>query len=86
MVLFGERVDGVRAAEIGLAWRCVDDADLLDEAIALAERAAEAPSQLTAAVKATLRQAPWQPDFDAAVATELERQRWSFGQGWFGRG
>ena len=26
MVLFGEAVDGERAAEIGLAWRCVDDA------------------------------------------------------------
>jgi len=85
MVLFGERVDGARAAELGLAWRCVDDNQLLDDAVALAERAAEAPGELTAKVKATLRQAPWQPDFDAAVATELDRQLWSFGQGWFGR-
>jgi len=83
MVLFGERVDGPRAAELGLAWRCVDDDELLDDAVALAERAAEAPRELVAKVKATLRQAPWQPDFDAAVATELERQLWSFGQGWF---
>jgi enoyl-CoA hydratase len=85
MVLFGERVDGARAAELGLAWRCVDDEKVLDDAVALAERAAEAPRELVAKVKATLRQAPWQPDFDAAVATELERQLWSFGQGWFGR-
>jgi hypothetical protein len=33
--------------------------------------------------KSTLRHAPWQPGFDAAVAMELERQTWSFGQGWF---
>ncbi|MGQ0803553.1 MAG: enoyl-CoA hydratase [Actinomycetota bacterium] len=85
MVLFGERVDGPRAAELGLAWRCVDDDQLVDDAVALAERAADAPRELVAKVKATLRQAPWQPDFDAAVATELERQLWSFGQGWFGR-
>jgi enoyl-CoA hydratase len=85
MVLFGERVDGPRAAEIGLAWRCVDDDALLDHAVALAERAADAPRELATTVKATLRQAPWQPDFDAAVATELDRQLWSFGQGWFGR-
>jgi enoyl-CoA hydratase len=85
MVLFGERVDGARAAEIGLAWRCVDDDALLDEAIALAGRAAEAPREVATKVKATLRQAPWQPDFDAAVTTELERQVWSFEQGFFSR-
>jgi enoyl-CoA hydratase len=85
MVLFGERVDGPRAAELGLAWGCVDDDELLEDAVALAGRAAEVPRELATTVKATLRQAPWQPHFDAAVATELERQRWSFRQGWFGR-
>ncbi|MBA2326824.1 MAG: enoyl-CoA hydratase [Actinobacteria bacterium] len=83
MVLFGERVDGARAAELGLAWRCVEDDQLLDDAVALAERAAEAPRDLAVKVKATLRQAPWQPDFDAAVQLELERQLWSFEQGFF---
>ena len=28
-------------------------------------------------------QVPWQPDFDAALATEVEHQAWSLGQGWF---
>ncbi len=83
MALFGERVDGPRAADLGLAWRCVDDDALLDEAVTLAARAAEAPAELVAAAKATLREAPWQPDFDAAVRTELERQLWSFQQGFF---
>jgi hypothetical protein len=34
-------------------------------------------------VKATLRQAPWQPSFEEAVNTEVSRQAWSLGQGWF---
>jgi hypothetical protein len=25
----------------------------------------------------------WQPDFEATVATEVEHQAWSLGQGWF---
>jgi enoyl-CoA hydratase len=81
LVLFGERIDGARAAELGLAWRCVDDDVLLDEAVTLARRAAEAPRALAQRVKASLRDAPWHPDFDAAVNTELERQVWSFEQG-----
>src|SRR5687767_10960044 len=28
MALFGERIDGERAAELGLAWAAVDDADV----------------------------------------------------------
>jgi enoyl-CoA hydratase len=83
MVLFGAPVDGARAAEIGLAWACHPDDELLDQAIAFAARAATVPKELSAAAVATLREAPWQPDFDAAVATEITRQSWSLGQGWF---
>ncbi len=78
MNLFGERVDGARAAELGLAWRCVPDAELLDEAVALAARAAEVPRSLARSVKQTLREVPWQPDLETALETELERQRRSF--------
>jgi enoyl-CoA hydratase len=80
IALFGERIDGPRAAELGLAWRCVPDDSLLDEAVALATTAAALPRELARAVKSTLREVPWQPDFEAAVATELERQRRSFRQ------
>jgi enoyl-CoA hydratase len=83
MVLFGAPVDGARAAEIGLAWACHPDDELIDQAIAFAARAATVPKELSAAAVATLREAPWQPDFDAAVATEITRQSWSLGQGWF---
>jgi len=83
MILFGERVDGARAAEIGLAWACHPDDELIEQAIAFAAKAASAPKELSAAAVATLREAPWQPDFETAVATEVTRQSWSLGQGWF---
>jgi enoyl-CoA hydratase len=82
MALFGERVDGARAVALGLAWSCVDDAELLDTAVAMADRAASVPRDLMTKVKQTLRDAPWQPDFETAVMTELDRQAWSFAQGY----
>ena len=63
IVLFGEPIDGDRAAEIGLAWRCVPDAELVTAARELAARAARVPKPLLAATKQTLAQVPWQPDF-----------------------
>lgn len=82
MALFGERVDGERAVDLGLAWRCVEPDALLDTAVAMAARAAGVPRDLMAKVKATVREAPWQPDFETAVRAELERQAWSFGRGY----
>ena len=83
MVLPGESPNGERAAAIGLAWACVDAADLLDEAKRLAGRAADVPRELARRVKASLRETPRLASFDDAVALELERQRWSFEQGFF---
>lgn len=80
MNLFGERLDGERAAAIGLAWACVPDAELVDRAAELAARAADAPRELATRVKATLRQVPWQPAFDDALRFELEHQAWSLRQ------
>jgi len=82
MALFGEPVDGRRALELGLAWACLPDAELVDAAVALAARVAEAPHDLLRAVKASLREASGELDFDAAVATELERQAESARRGW----
>lgn len=78
MDLFGERLDGQQAARVGLAWRCVPDDVLLEEALELAGRAAEARREVATRVKATLRRAPWQPDFATAVRDELDAQVWSF--------
>ena len=82
LALFGVAVEGPRAAELGLAWSCVSDAEVLDTAVALAARAAETPRDLLRSVKASLREAPWTPDFATAVAVELERQSESFERGW----
>jgi enoyl-CoA hydratase len=84
MVLFGATIDGPRAVDVGLAWGCHPDDELVGAAVAFAAGAARAPIPLLGRAKSTLRQAPWQADFDAAVATEIEHQAWSLGQGWFG--
>jgi enoyl-CoA hydratase len=81
MALFGQRVDGRRAVELGLAWACVDDTALVETALAFAAHAAELPRELLASVKASLREVPGL-DFDDAVILELERQAASMRQGW----
>ena len=80
--LFGERVEGQRAVEIGLAWRCVADDELLDTAVEYAVGAAKVERELARAIKATMREVPWLTSYDQAVETELARQRWSFEQGY----
>ena len=80
LVLFGEVVSGVEAERIGLVWRCVEDAVLLDEAMELATRAAAAPRELLIRTKATLADVALLDDHDAAVERELETQLWSMDQ------
>ena len=80
MVLFGERLDGPRAAEIGLAWKCVDDDALLEEALRIARRPARVPRELTQAMKQTIIDMGSVTDSAAAVAREVEPQAWSMTQ------
>ncbi len=80
MVVFGERIDGPRAAEIGLAWKCVDDDALLDEARRMAHRPARVPRELTKAMKQTILDMGAVTDSAAAVAREVGPQAWSMGQ------
>jgi enoyl-CoA hydratase len=83
MVLFGQVLGGQAAADAGLAWRCVADDALLDEARSLAAGAAGAPRELAIKAKETLRAVAALDDHDDAVAVELAAQRWSFGQPFF---
>lgn len=76
--LLGEIPDGRRAVEVGLAWRCHPAEELLMAAERLAGGAAGVDRELMRRAKHTLRAAPFQPDFEAAVRTELEHQVWSF--------
>ena len=79
-VLFGEVLEGPEAERVGLAWRCVDDDDLLDHARAMAGRAASAPRALARRVKQTLSAVADVGTSEEAVALELEAQLWSMSQ------
>jgi enoyl-CoA hydratase len=79
-VLFGEVLGGEEAERAGLVWRCVDDDHLLDEARAMAGRAAAAPHALVRRVKQTLREGVSVRSAEEAVSLELEAQLWSMRQ------
>lgn len=80
LALFGERVDGRRAAEIGLVWRCVGGDELLDAAVEMCRTVSEAPRELVVRLKETLRSWPGVDDHAAAVDAELGPQVWSVHQ------
>jgi len=82
-VVFGEVLDGAEAERIGLAYRCVDDDQLLDAAHAMAARAASAPRELVQITKKTIQDMADVADHPAAVQRELEPQLWSTRQPWF---
>lgn len=80
MVLFGEVLDGEQAESAGLAWRCVDDDALLDEARRVAGRAAGFPTELVRRAKRTLEASPEVTEPNRAVEMEAEPQAWSMRQ------
>lgn len=79
-VLFGEVLSGAEAERHGLAWRCVPDDELVATALALAARAAAAPRELVARVKATIGDVATVPTHAEAVERELGDQVWSVTQ------
>jgi enoyl-CoA hydratase len=82
-VVFGEILDGAEAERVGLAWKCVDDDQLLVEAQKLAARAADIPRPLLESVKKTIQDMADVDNHPAAVKRELEPQLWSTRQPWF---
>jgi enoyl-CoA hydratase len=78
LALFGERIDGSRAVELGLAWAAVEDDDVDATAHELAARAAADP-ELARRTAASLRTVLGPPALPWAAALELERasQMWS---------
>jgi enoyl-CoA hydratase len=79
-VLLGEVMDGREAERVGLVHRCVADDELLDHAVAMGRRAAEAPRDLVVRTKETILA---MADIDRhahAVDRELEPQVWSLNQ------
>jgi 2-(1,2-epoxy-1,2-dihydrophenyl)acetyl-CoA isomerase len=69
LLLLGERVDARRALELGLAWRVVPAAELLEQALAVAARLAEGPPLALAAIKRATRQS-----LDGTLADALARE------------
>jgi enoyl-CoA hydratase len=82
-VLLDEEMSGEEAARVGLAWRCVPDAQLLDEALLLASRAAAAPRDVLISAKQSIREMADVSSYADAVERELPRQLWSAQQGEF---
>lgn len=80
MALLGEPLSGDEAARRGLAWRCVEDDRLLDEAYRLASKAAAAPPELVRRIKQSLISARSIETHAEAVEIELEDQLWSLRQ------
>ena len=78
LTLFGESIDGARAAQLGLAWAAVEDAEVEGTAAALASRAAADP-ELARRTARSLRTELGPPSLPWAAALELERasQMWS---------
>lgn len=80
MVLFGEVLNGRRAAEVGVAWKCVADDELLAAAEEMAARAAKAPREVLMRTKETIHRTLGIDDSDAAIDNELDTQVWSMSQ------
>ncbi|MFV2040002.1 MAG: enoyl-CoA hydratase-related protein, partial [Acidimicrobiales bacterium] len=79
MVMFGEVLSGARAAEVGLAWKCVADADLMAAVMAMAKRAATFPPKLQRATKASMNDLPQILNSPDAVEHEVGPQLRSMG-------
>ena len=78
LALFGARIDGTRAAQLGLAWAAVDDADVEATALELAEVPGADP-ELARATARSVRAEQGPPALPWSAAVELERapQMWS---------
>jgi len=80
LVIFGESLTGEEAARVGLAWRCVDDDELLDTAIAMARRAADRPRELVGRAKSVLDASLGFATWEEAFEVEYTHQEWSMDQ------
>ena len=83
-VVFGEVLDGEEAARVGLAFRCVDDDDLLAAAHDDGGPGGRA-HRVSWSSPRSGRSPRWptSPTTPTAVAAELEPQLWSTRQPWF---
>jgi 2-(1,2-epoxy-1,2-dihydrophenyl)acetyl-CoA isomerase len=74
MMMLGERIPAEQAQDWGLVYKTVDDAALLDEAMALAHRLAAGPTRAYALLRRNLRQS-LDCSFTESLRAERESQR-----------
>ncbi len=72
LIFLGERIDARRALELGAVNRVVPDEQLLDAALAFAEKLAKRAPLALAAAKQVINFGMDEPDMDKATAYELE--------------
>jgi len=78
MALFGEEINGARAAELGLAWESVDGAAVEERALELATRVADDAELARAAVGNFRKEVvDGAVDWDVAMQHERPAQMWS---------
>ena len=73
MMMLGEKISGEQAADWGMIYKCVDDADLLAEATALAARLANGPTVALGTMRRILRDGLTQ-DFATTLDAEARGQ------------
>lgn len=74
MMLLGEKISGDQAADWGLIYKCVEDADLMTEARVLATKLANGPSLAIGIMRQNIATA-LEMDYASALLREAEGQR-----------
>ena len=74
LALLGDRLPAEKAAEWGLIWQCVEDAQLMTEATAIAQRLAKGPQIAYRELKRVLDEAPFNT-LDQQLENERRTQR-----------
>jgi 2-(1,2-epoxy-1,2-dihydrophenyl)acetyl-CoA isomerase len=74
LTLLGEKLPAEKAAEWGMIWQCVDDAQLASTVDALAQQLAIAPTRGLAATKAAIH-GTWQRTLEEQLDIERDAQR-----------
>jgi 2-(1,2-epoxy-1,2-dihydrophenyl)acetyl-CoA isomerase len=85
MSLLGERLSAEEAVQWGLIWKCVDEADLGAQALAMAQRLAKLPAHAAVEVRAAYDSAG-QKNLVDQMRYEAERQRELLDRPSFGEG
>lgn len=80
MLLFSQTLSGREAVEKGLAWKCVEQGHLLEEAFAFTTNIRDLPKELLLRTKATLRQAGGTNSHKEMLEVETAEQIWSIQQ------